>query len=272
MMSINGDTSAVDFRSRFIYIGHVSSETLERIPAMKEPMKRFILVSAGAIVSSVALMTFSCGCSGSGEASKDLSPTESLQPSATETFQKEMGNLKAENDSLKRQLTKLQEYNRSVVARSAEMETQLAELKDKNAMPPEPPTHPAVPPHSVSPNLRPEYDNGLALFRSRKYAEAAAIFQQLLDAGTAGRLESNCHYWLGECSYGAKKFKDAITHFTTVFGYSRTTKKDDAQIMIANCYLALGNSAEAKAEFQKLLEKYPASPYAKIAKAKLGRL
>ena len=229
---------------------------------MKQLSYALIFFISMMLISSLMII----GCSSSGESSKETTPVQPPLPSATEMIQKEMSGLKMENDSLKRQLTKLQEYNRSVVARSAEMETQLAEMKDKMAAPPPPPPKPIIT------NSRAAYESGLSLFRSRKYDEAASVLQGILDAGTAGGLESNCHYWLGECSYGTKNYKEAIAHFEKVFGFARTTKKDDAQIMIANCYLATGSKAKAKAEYQKLIDKYPASPYAKVAKAKLSHL
>ena len=142
----------------------------------------------------------------------------------------------------------------------------LADLRGKVTAPP------ARVPKPVVTIPTPDYKASLVLFRSRMYEEAAANFQAILDGGNAGRLESNCHYWLGECAYGMKHFKEALDCFQTVFGYARTTKKDDAQIMIGNCYRALGDKAKAKTEYQKLLDKYPASPYAKRAKAKLAQL
>lgn len=225
-------------------------------------MKNSTFMLAGFI--SIAFL-FVIGCSGSGESLKETAPPPP-QPSATETIQKQVSALKTENDSLKQQLSKLQEYNRGAVARSAELETQLNELKEKITAVPPPPPKPVIT------NSGSAYERSLQLFRSRNYADAEATLQGILDAGNAGQLESNCHYWLGECTYATKKYGEALQHFQKVFGYARTSKKDDAQIMIGNCYLAMGDKAKAKAEYQILIEKYPASPYVKRAKAKLHHL
>ena len=94
----------------------------------------------------------------------------------------------------------------------------------------------------------------------------------MLDAGAPAGLEDNCHYWLGECSYATKNFSNALEHFQHVFTYKVSEKKDDAQIMIANCYWRMGNKAKAKEEYQKFIDKYPASPYVNRAKERLGKL
>jgi len=206
-------------------------------------------------------------CSGSRESSSE-STTTPPPPSATEVLQRQLIDLRIENDSLRTQNSKLQESNKSLLAHSAELEATLADLKGKTA----PPPPMARPPKTTEKPSAVSYETSLMLFRSRQYKEAAADFQAILTNGNAGRLESNCHYWLGECAYGMKHYKDAIDFFETVFGYAKTTKKDDAQIMIGNCYRALGNKNQAKIEYEKLLAKFPASPYAKTAKAKLAKL
>ena len=215
-----------------------------------------------------AMMIF--GCASSDEASMEKEePKQPAQPSATEMMQKEMASLKEENSSLKDQLSKMEQDNRAATARAAEMETQLAEVKEHlTSAPPSPP--PAV--RSISSNRRDSYDEALNLFRSRKYGDAASMLEGVLESGSAGDLESNCHYWLGECSYAMKNYSGALDHLQKVFGYSKTSKKDDAQLMIANCYFAMGDKARAKAEYQKLIDKYPASPYVKRAKGRIDQL
>ncbi len=43
-------------------------------------------------------------------------------------------------------------------------------------------------------------------------------------------------------------------------------------MMIANSYLAMGEKGKAKEEYERLIKKFPASPYVKRAKAKLSKL
>jgi TolA-binding protein len=218
------------------------------------------------VITAVMLMSgfMIIGCASSDETSKENAAPPA--PSATETMKKQITNLQAENISLRSQVEKLQQDNRAATARIAELETQLTELKEKPA------ATPTMPLKSTISNTREAYDRALGLFRSRSYKEAAATFQSILDAGAPEGLDDNCTYWLGECAYGAKNYEVAIEQFEKVSSYPRSEKKDDAQIMIANSYFAMGNKVKAKAEYHKLIDKYPASPYVKRAKARLGQM
>ena len=218
-------------------------------------------------IFTIIICTLFVGCSSSEEMQQE--EQKPPQPSATEMMQKELNDLRAENGSLKAQIAKLEQDNRASTVRAAELETQLAELKERMIATPTPASRGTG--VNVS-NTHAAYDRALNLFRSRNYNEAANTFQAILDAGAPPDLEDNCHYWLGESECGAKNYNEAIGHFNQVFSFARSEKKDDAQIMIANCYYAMGNKSKARAEYQKLIDKYPASPYAKRAKARLEKM
>ena len=168
---------------------------------------------------------------------------------------------------MKKQVAKLEQDNRSAVAKAAELETQLAEAKEKAAAP-----LPPIIQKPISANARESYKEALNLFRSRNYAQAASLFQSALDGGIAEKMEDNCNYWLGECAFGEKKYNEAIEHFQKVFTFKISEKKDDSQLMIGNCYLAMGNKAKAKEAFERFTKKFPASPFIKLVKEKLGKL
>ncbi len=222
------------------------------------------LLKLGLILSTITLFSLVIiGCSSSEEAKKEVLPPP---PSVTEAMQKEMNDLKSQNESLKKQVAKLEQDNRTAVAKAAELETQLAELKDKAAAPP------PVVQKPILANARENYKEALNLFRSRNYAEAASLFQSALDAGIMEKMQDNCYYWLGECAYGEKNYNEAIEHFQKVFTFKISEKKDDSQLMIGNSYLALGNKEKAKEAFERFIKKFPASPFIKRVKEKLGKL
>jgi len=191
------------------------------------------------------------GCGGSGEVQKDRNTIDSLRVS--------IDALSAENSNYKSQVSRLEQENKNLVAQRPYLETKLAEAKS-----PPPPT-------KIS-NPQAEYDHGLSLARGKNYQEAMSVFMGLLNGGAPENLESNCHYWIGECYYGMKQYKDALTHFETVLGYSRSTKKDDAQFMMANCYNRMRDKERAKQEYQKLIDQYPASEYVQRAKDELAKI
>ena len=162
--------------------------------------------------------------------------------------------------------TALQHENQVVHGLAADLQQQIDTLKAKLAAVPPPPSKP------VFADKQAAYQLCLRLFKLRRYEEASKTLQQLLDDGVPPELEDNCEYWIGECNFGMKNYADAIGHFQKIFGYKISEKKDDAQIMIANSYFAMGQKAKAKEEYQKFLEKFPASPYAKVAHERLAKL
>jgi len=196
------------------------------------------------------------GCSGSEEARR-----------ATVLLQDTVATLRSQNDSLKKVVTKLELDNRTSVARIAGLEAQLADVQQKlAAIPPEPPPKP----HMTDPHAA--YNQGLEQFNAKHYAEAAATFQLALDSEAPENLQDNCYYWIGECAYGEKQYSKAIEYFQKVFTFEWSEKKDDSQLMIGNSYRALGNKAKAKEAYERLVKTFPASPYVKKAKERLGQI
>ncbi|HMD14431.1 MAG TPA: tetratricopeptide repeat protein, partial [Bacteroidota bacterium] len=221
----------------------------------------------GFLFFTIAVGLILGGCHASDETSKDQTePAPPPQASATEMMQKDLVTLRSANDSLLQLVTKLQQDNRSAAAHNAELETQIGQLKEQLAAIPPPPPKPAMA------NVKEGYAHALQLFHSKNYEESSALFQEVLDAGAPVTLQDHCDYWLGECAYGQKHYAEAIDHFKKVFEFKISKKKDDAQMMIANSYLAMGEKVKAKAEYDRLIKKFPASPYVERAKAKLSTL
>jgi TolA-binding protein len=231
-------------------------------------MRRLNLVWTCCIIATVICAFVLSGCGGTAEeATKAVPPPSPVppQPSATEIMQQELKDLRALNDSCKEQLTRAELEKSAALARALELQNELADLKSKI-----PPPAPPPPPKPAITNMRESYLHALELFNSRKYKEASDIWQSLLDGGIERQWQDNCIYWMGECAYGQKHYKEAIEHFQKVFTFKISEKKDESQIMIANSYLAMGDKEKAREEYQTLLEKFPSSPYAKKVKARLG--
>jgi len=117
-----------------------------------------------------------------------------------------------------------------------------------------------------------EYEDALGAFKSKKYTDAAAAFQKMLDDKVPEEIADNCHYWIGESKYAAKKYKEALQEFDVVLNFKRSEKKGDAQFMIAQCYERMGNKAKAKEAFEKVVKDYPMSANVKKAKERWARL
>jgi tol-pal system protein YbgF len=113
------------------------------------------------------------------------------------------------------------------------------------------------------------YDEGLARFRGRNYAAAAAAFTAVLSDYPTGAYAENARYWLGECRYALGAYADALADFRAVSGPPTSEKEDDALLKAGLCCLKLGREAEARELFEKLLREYPLSEYAERARGYL---
>lgn len=222
-----------------------------------------------AIIFSMPLVT---GCHGSEETMEQTIPPPAAPVVTADSLQQEISRLKAERDSLAYKNKILDQFARDATARTSELESQLSNLKRGISFEPPPAPAAAGTRTAVTGDARETYSQGLELFRSGRYEDASAAFQSALDEGIEPTLQDNCNYWLGECAYGSKNYRAAIDHFSKVFTFKISEKKDDAQLMLANCYLALRDTAGARTEYEALLKKFPASPYVAKARAKLEKL
>jgi tol-pal system protein YbgF len=109
------------------------------------------------------------------------------------------------------------------------------------------------------------YEEALSKFYGRRYNEAIADFNQLIQQFPDHSLTSNCVYWTGECYFGAGQYRDAVNAFTKVFSYPRSLKKDDALLMLGRSYVQLSQKEEAREAFSRLIREFPTSEF--VAKA-----
>lgn len=212
-----------------------------------------------AVIMFIGASLFSTGCASSEEMEMEEPPPDM----AGDPVQQILDSLYAENASLRSRINTLEQDNRNLTAQVAELETKLAQPRTSVPQPP--------PPMRMG-DTKDEYDHALSLFNQKNYEEALSVWMGLLNTSPPEGLESNCHYWIGECFYGMKQYQEALSHFQRIFDYDRTSKKDDAQLKIALCYERMGDKARAKQEYEKLIEQYPASPYVSNAKAKAAKL
>lgn len=116
------------------------------------------------------------------------------------------------------------------------------------------------------------YAGGRDQHRKRRFDEAVAAFSEILERAPDSDLADNARYWIGEARYLQRRFRPALAEFTKVLAYPYTEKADDAQLMIARSYLALGEADQAMAAFRKLLQNYPGSEYVDEAREELRQL
>ena len=209
-----------------------------------------------ALVVVLSLVLFGCGSS--EESMEEWESTPAV--SATSILEYRIDSLQNENRRVREQLDAVAAENRNLTARNAEVETKLAEATAA-------PKVETPPPSGAS-----GYESAMSKFNARDYEGAIAGFEALLNAGIEEGLADNCRYWIGESHYGLRQYSEALKNFQMVSEFKRSGKKADAVFMAGNCQSALGNKAEAKESYEKVVSDFPTSPLVEKARAKLAKM
>jgi tol-pal system protein YbgF len=120
--------------------------------------------------------------------------------------------------------------------------------------------------------MREEYADAISLFREKKYEEAIAKFNNLLERGIEKTLAGNCEYWLGECDFATRNYTSAIEHFQSVISGDVSSKKPDAYFMLGRSYEQTDELEKARNAYQTLNEQYPNNVHANRVKSRLKAL
>lgn len=230
---------------------------------------RILTLSLPVLLTIVAVTVLSLLAPGCGTVEETTETRETWTPppapvANTARLEYRIDSLMNENRRLRQQVDAMSSETRSLNARNAELEMKLTEATAKPKV--------VTPAPTVPTDHTSTYSAALSEYRRRNFAGAASQFEGLLKAGIREDLADNCHYWIGESYYGLGKYSQALEHFQMVFNYARSEKKDDSQMMIGNCHLAMQNNTAAKEAFNKLITTYPASAYAKRAQEKMAAI
>jgi tol-pal system protein YbgF len=227
---------------------------------MKDVRFRTLFVAAAVC----ALMVIGCGTVQEGTEGEDSwGTTPSISEAAMLEYR--IDSLMQENRKLSQQLENASAENRNLAARTTELEGRTGTGT---------PTSGGGGTTTLTPStvVNPGYESALSKFRNRRYQDATDEFSSLLSAGISDDLADNCRYWIGESYFAMKQFNEAVQQFEGVATMAGSDKADDAQLMLGNAYIAMGNKAAAKQALQYLIATYPSSPLVKRARAKLSGL
>jgi tol-pal system protein YbgF len=119
-------------------------------------------------------------------------------------------------------------------------------------------------------DARAAYDDALALYYKGQYVKSEEAFDEFLERYPATRLTPNALYWQGECFYSLGKFDTAILSFKDVAGKFPKHDKAAASLLKAGyAYAELGDMENARFYWRILLDDFPASTPAKLARRRL---
>ena len=108
---------------------------------------------------------------------------------------------------------------------------------------------------------------GIKAFREKKYSKANVIFERLDDKNYK-RATSN--YYLGEIAYYQKRYEEAIVYYKKSASlYDKASYMPTLLLHTALSFKKLGDTENARRFMEAIIESYPGSAQAKIAKKNL---
>jgi tol-pal system protein YbgF len=132
------------------------------------------------------------------------------------------------------------------------------------------PTQPA-PPAAAPPAPRELYSQAYADFARGNYDLAIQGFSEYIKNYPSTDFTDNAQYWIGECLYGKKMYNEAIEAWNTLFrDYPSSDKLPDARVKKGMALERLGRRSQALVEYRFVIDRFPNSPAARIARERLN--
>ncbi|MBN1592288.1 MAG: tol-pal system protein YbgF [Candidatus Coatesbacteria bacterium] len=113
---------------------------------------------------------------------------------------------------------------------------------------------------------RQDYDSGA-------YDSAVMGFRNYVASYPDSSAADNAQYLIGESLFAAKKFKEATEEFQRVLDkYPRSDRTAETLLRLGMCQIELKNATKARRPLEQLIERFPDSEEARLARAKLDKL
>ena len=126
-------------------------------------------------------------------------------------------------------------------------------------------------PAAAGPPPRELYSQAYADYARGNYDVAIQGFTEYLRNYPSTDFSDNAQYWIGESYYGKKAWADAIAAWDTLArDYPASDKLPDARVKKGMALEKLGRKRDALREYRYVLDRYPNSPAARIARDHLN--
>jgi TolA-binding protein len=115
-------------------------------------------------------------------------------------------------------------------------------------------------------------EQGWALQNLGKLDEALPIYESVT-AKTNGEAAARARFLVGEVYFSKKNYNEAVrNYFKASYGYSYPKWQAASQYEAGECFIHLGKKEQARKSFQEVVDKYPDSDQAALAKKRLAAL
>lgn len=118
------------------------------------------------------------------------------------------------------------------------------------------------------------YDRAVNLvLKDKRYEQAITEFNAFNNKFPNSAYAANAHYWLGQLLFNKDELAKAEHEFTLVVNqYKDSTKRSDAMLKLALVAQKLNQAQRAGNLYRQVIEEYPTSSAAQLAKARLESL
>ena len=117
------------------------------------------------------------------------------------------------------------------------------------------------------------YVDGYSQFNTGKYLEAQKLFEEFLRRSPESDLADDAQYWVGECYFALKDYRRAILEFRRVIDqYPFGNKVPQSFFKVGLSYLALGERDRAAENLETVVQAFPKSDVATVARATLDEI
>ncbi len=115
------------------------------------------------------------------------------------------------------------------------------------------------------------YSQAYADFARGNYDLAIQGFTEYMKYYPDTDFTDNAQYWIGECLYGKKEYAEAIEAWNTLFrDHPSSDKLPDGRVKKGMALERLGRRSQALVEYRYVVDRYPTSPAARIARERLN--
>jgi len=130
---------------------------------------------------------------------------------------------------------------------------------------------PSAAPTPPPPAPRELYSQAYADYARGNYDLAMQGFGEYLRAYPNTDFSDNAQYWIGECLYGKKLYAEAIEAWNTLLkDFPTSDKLPDARVKKGMALERLGRRSQALVEYRYVVDRYPTSQAARIARERLN--
>lgn len=116
------------------------------------------------------------------------------------------------------------------------------------------------------------YDEALAMYYRHEYSRSQQAFTAFIEGNKGHKLMANALYWQGESAYSQADYLGAILSFKSITSqFPKHAKSADALLKIGMSYERLKDPDNAQFYWQVLLDDFPKSSAARVARGKMPR-